>query len=159
VNAYQRTVRRLGKTTAMRWTLSKVLTPLDMALRNTRFAPSRFGLGAPLCFLTTSGRRSGEPRTVPLLYVPLDEDALAVAATNYGQDDHPGWSYNLESEPRAQLEIDGVTRRVIGRLANEHESAHVWPRFDAIWPAYETYRNIAPRDIKVFILEPEFVSD
>lgn len=143
----------------MRWTLSKVLTPLDMALRHTRFAPSRFGLGAPLCFLTTSGRRSGVPRTVPLLYVPFDEAAFAVAATNYGQDDHPGWSYNLESDARAELEIDGVTRPVIARLATSHESAHVWPRFDAIWPAYETYRNVAPRDVKVFILEPEFASD
>jgi deazaflavin-dependent oxidoreductase (nitroreductase family) len=152
-------MRRLGRTTAMRWTLSKVLTPLDMALRNTRFAPSRFGLGAPLCFLTTSGRHSGKPRTVPLLYVPFDGDAVAVAATNYGQEDHPGWSYNLESEPRAQLEVEGVTNTVIARRANEHESARVWPRFDAIWPAYETYRNIAARDIKVFILEPEFASE
>ncbi len=143
----------------MRWTLSKVLTPLDMALRNTRFAPSRFGFGAPLCFLTTSGRRSGQPRTVPLLYVPFSGSAIAVAATNYGQDNHPGWSYNLESDPRAEVVIEGVTRRVIGRRADANESAHVWPRFDAIWPAYETYRNIAPRDIKVFILEPEFPPD
>jgi deazaflavin-dependent oxidoreductase (nitroreductase family) len=152
-------MRRLGRTTAMRWTLSKVLTPLDMALRHTRYAPSRFGLGAPLCFLTTSGRRSGAPRTVPLLYVPFGGDALAVAATNFGQVGHPGWSHNLESNPRAELEIDGVTRLVIGRRADAHESAHVWPRLDAIWPAYETYRNLARRDIKVFILEPEFASD
>ncbi len=143
----------------MRWLLSKVLTPLDMALRNTRFAPSRFGLEAPLCYLTTRGRRSGEPRTVPLLYVPHDGDALAVAATNFGQDDHPEWSYNLESEPRAELEIDGVTRRVIGRRADADETSRLWPRFDAAWPAYETYRTIAPRDIKVFILEPVLAAE
>lgn len=139
----------------MRWLLSRVLTPLDLRFRGTRFAPSTFaGPGVPLCYLTTTGRRSGEPRTVPLLYATLLAGEIAVVATNFGRDDHPAWSHNLEAEPRAALEIDGDTRTVIARRATEAESEAIWARFEHIWPAYEQYREIAPRDIRSFVLEP-----
>lgn len=154
VNLYARTTRRFSKTRGMRWTMSKVLTPLDMRFKGTRFAPSRLAPGTPLCFLTSTGRSSGEPRTVPLLYVPVADRDVAVVGTNFGTRSHPGWVYNLEAEPRAELEIDGDIRPVVARLASDEEAMAIWPRFDAVWPGYEKYREIAPRDIKVFVLEP-----
>lgn len=138
----------------MRWTLSKVLHPLDMRFKGTRLAPSTFGgQGVPLCYLTATGRTSGEPRTVPLLYVPVDDDSVAVVATNFGQDHHPGWSANLTANPEASLEIDGETREVVARRADDDEALAIWKRFDRVWPGYERYREIAPRDIRVFVLE------
>ena len=138
----------------MRWTLARVLTPLDLRFKGTRFAPSTFGgPGVPLCYLTTTGHRSGEPRVVPLLFAALAAGRFAVVATNFGRHDHPAWSYNLDAEPRAVLEIDGDTRPVVARRATEAESEAIWARFDRIWPAYEQYREIAPRDIRAYVLE------
>ena len=124
-----------------------------MRLRGTRFAPSTFAVDFPLCFLTTTGRRSGDQRTVPLYFATTPEGSPAIVATNFGQQSHPGWALNLEADPHSSLEIDGRSRTVVARLASADEIADLWPRFDGIWPGYEKYREIAPRDIKVFILK------
>lgn len=153
MNLYARVTRRLSKTRGMRWTMSKVLMPLDMRFKGTRFAPSQLAPGTPLCFLTTTGRSSGELRTVPLLYVPVSDGGIAVVATNFGTRNHPAWALNLEAEPTAELEIDGERRTVTSRRASNEETVRIWQRFDAVWPGYEKYREIAPRDIKVFVLE------
>lgn len=150
---YQRSLQKLSNTTAARWTLAKFLTPLDMRLKESRFAPSRLGVDFPLCFVTTTGRKSGAPRTVPLFFVRNSDGYPAVAATNFGQRRHPGWALNLESEPKATLEIDGVSQLISARLATTRETEELWPLFDDVWPGYETYRDIAPRDIKIFVLE------
>ena len=153
MNLYARVTRRLSKTRGMRWTLSKVLMPLDMRFKGTRFAPSQLAPGTPLCFLTTTGRSSGESQTVPLLYVPVSDGDVAVVGTNFGTRNHPGWALNLEADPTADLEIEGERRSVTSRRASDDEAVRIWQRFDAVWPGYEKYREIAPRDIKVFVLE------
>lgn len=146
-------MRRLSRTSSFRWLLSNILSPLDMRLKNTRFAPSSFGVDFPLCYLTSSGRQSGEPRTVPLLYVHTD-DGPVVVATNFGTAHHPGWSYNLDADPSAILEIERDSFDVTARRLSEVDAASIWPQFEQIWPAYEIYRKIAPRDIKMYILKP-----
>jgi len=153
MHIYQRTLLRLGKTRGLRWVLAKVLTPLDMKLKGTRFAPSNLGLDMPLCFLTTTGRKSGEPRTVPLLFITTDSGAPAIAASNFGRQTHPAWALNLEATPAATLEVDDTAKNVTARRASTEETAELWPRFDGIWPGYEEYREISHRNIKVFILE------
>ncbi len=153
MNLYQRTLRRMAKFNWVRRLLSKVLTPLDLKLRNTRFAPSKLGIGVPLCYLTTTGRKSGEPRVVPLLFVEHD-GGYAVAATNWGTEHHPGWAYNLEADPLGRIEIDGDQSAVSARLLNKAEATPLWAEFKAVWPAYDTYQQIAPRDIKMFVLTP-----
>lgn len=153
MNLYQSSMRRLSRTAWFRKLLSRVLTPLDMRLRNTRFAPSNFGVDFPLCYLTSSGRRSGKPRTVPLLYVRTD-DGPAVVATNFGTEHHPGWSYNLDADPAAVLEIDEKSVDVMAHRLSRADSESLWPAFDQVWPGYEVYRTIAPRDIKMYVLKP-----
>jgi deazaflavin-dependent oxidoreductase (nitroreductase family) len=150
---YQRAMSRLSTTRGLRWTLSKVLSPLDLKLKGTRFAPSTFAVDFPLCFLTTTGRKSGEPRTVPLFFVRTTEGFPAIVGSNFGQKSHPGWALNLEADPDASLEMDGESLSVVARLASTDEVAELWPLFDGLWPGYEEYRKIAPRDIKMFILE------
>jgi deazaflavin-dependent oxidoreductase (nitroreductase family) len=151
---YQRAVTARSKTNGLRWVLSKVASPLDLKLKGTRFAPSTFGVDLPLCFLSTTGRKSGEHRTIPLLYATLATGSHAVVATNFGQKSHPGWALNLEADPNASLEIDEESRDVAARIASSQEAAESWPLFDGLWPGYSKYREIAPRDIKVFILDP-----
>jgi deazaflavin-dependent oxidoreductase (nitroreductase family) len=154
MSAYDRALRALARTAPMRWTLSKVLMPLDMRLRDTRFAPSTLGVGMPLCYLTTIGRTSGEPRTVPLLHVPVDGGGVAVVATNFGREKHPGWALNLRNDPRATMSIGDREVDMVARSASDEEAAEIWARFDGVWPGYERYREIAPRDIHVFVLTP-----
>ncbi len=153
MNIYKSAMQRLSRTSGLRLVLSRTLTPLDMKLRGSRFAPSRFGLDMPLCYLTTTGRTSGEPRTVPLLFINTQGGFPAVAASNFGRANHPEWALNLEATPEAMLEINSEAREVTARRASEIETAELWPRFDDIWPGYEAYRAITHRDIKVFILE------
>lgn len=156
---YQQTLTGLSKTSALRWVLSRTITPLDMKLKGSRFAPSRFGLDVPLSFLTTTGRNSGEQRTVPLLFVLAPSGGRAVAATNFGRKNHPGWAYNLEADPSATLEIEGEVTSVHARRVNDEEAREIWPMFDGIWPGYQSYREMAPRDIKVFVLTAHNTED
>jgi len=153
MNVYQRTMRRLSTTGWFRWILSKVLTPLDMRLKGTRFAPSAMGVDFPLCYLTVIGRRSGEPRTVPLLFI---ETAVgyAVVGTNFGRKHHPGWVYNLETASTATLEIDGIGQAVVVERMSPNDAKAVWDEIDGVWPGYETYRDMTDRDIRVFLLTP-----
>ena len=154
MNLYERTMRSVAKTRGMRAFMIKVQRPLDMKLKGTRFTPSTFGTDTPLCYLTTTARTSGKPRTVPLTYLTTSDGAYAVVASNYGQAHHPAWSYNLDNDGRAELEIDGETASVVARRATGDEAIDIWSGFDAIWPGYEKYREISPRDIKVYVLEP-----
>ena len=153
VNPYQRLTRRLSTTAWFRWVLSKILTPLDLRLKGTRFAPSTFGTNAPLCYVTVTGRKTGEARTVPLLFVE-HAGGYAVAGTNFGRSHHPGWVYNLEAQPACVLEIEGTAHDARALPLEGDAAVEAWSKFDSIWPGYETYREIAPRDIKVFVLRP-----
>lgn len=153
MNLYERTMRRLSTTDWFRRLISKVLTPLDMRLRGSRFAPSRFGMDAPLCFVTVTGNKTGEPRTVPLLYIEVD-GGFGVAGTNFGREDHPAWVYNFEAAAHGTIEIDGVTRNISIRRLDQDEVVELWPKFDSIWPGYKKYREIAPRVIRMFVLTP-----
>ena len=76
--------------------------------------------GAPICLLTTTGRRSGRLRTVPLVYVP-DGDDLVVVASRGGMGSHPAWYLNLLADPGATVQVRASTRRVRARDATEAE--------------------------------------
>lgn len=155
MNLYVRTMRSISRTKGMRWFMRTVQPTLDMKLKGTRFAPSTFGgVNTPLCYLTTTGRKSGEPRTVPLVYV-ASGDGVAVVASNYGQEHHPAWSYNLDAHAAGTLEINGDTLAVVARRATAAETSDLWPQFSAVWPGYDTYREITDRDIKMYMLEPD----
>lgn len=108
----------------------------------------------PSLLLTTTGRRSGRPRSNPLLYVP-DGDAFVVIGSNWGQAHHPAWALNLRAEPAAMVRVGGARHPVRARLATGAERDRLWRLLVAAWPAYETYaRRADGRDIPIFRLEP-----
>jgi deazaflavin-dependent oxidoreductase (nitroreductase family) len=107
----------------------------------------------PSLMLTTTGRRSGKPRTNPLLFT-TDGDAFIVIGSNWGQPHHPAWSGNLLADPRATVTLDGKDIAVRARLVTDAERARLWDKMRGIWPAYEDYkRRASSRDIRVFLLE------
>lgn len=111
----------------------------------------RFPSGAPVCLLTTRGRRSGERRTVPLLYL-ADGDDLIVVASQGGAPRHPGWFFNLQADPAAVVEIGRQRLAVSARQVDDDERSRLWPRLSAMYPPYETYQQRTSRRIPLMRL-------
>ena len=109
--------------------------------------------GMPVVLLTTTGRRSGRSRTVPLLHV-RDSDAVVVVASNGGSDYFPAWWLNLRSNPSAEIDIGGDRTLVTARKASPDERARLWPEFTSGYPGYAKYATRTAREIPVVILEP-----
>lgn len=114
-----------------------------------------FALGLiPSLVITTIGRRSGKPRSNPLLYVP-DGDAYVVIGSNWGQTQQPAWSLNLLAEPTAEVDVRGRRIPVRAVLATGAERDRLWQLLVTEWPAYRAYvERAGDREIRVFRLEP-----
>ena len=152
MNRYERLVARLGKTRLFPSFGRYVLTPLDRRLHGRSVSLTTLGTSFPLCYLTTTGRRSGEPRRTPLLVIDGPAGWM-VAATNFGGP-QPAWALNLRHDASALLERDGATYRVTARLATDDEKTDSWALFDDAWPAFADYRDRVERPVDVFVLDP-----
>lgn len=104
--------------------------------------------------LTTTGRRSGQPRTVPLVYFE-DGDRLVVIGSKGGDPRDPLWWENLKATPVAMIQIGSETRRVRARLASPDERERLWPRIKQENAFYAGYERKTSREIPVVLLEPE----
>ena len=130
-----------------------VYTPLDkLVYKATR---GRRGLSPPgsVLLLTTTGRKTGQPRRVPVLYL-TDGPRMWVVASNYGGERHPAWSANLLAHPDATVAVRGSERPVRARLASDDEKKALWPRLLKLYPAWEAYASWTDRDFRLFRLEP-----
>lgn len=106
-----------------------------------------------MLLLTTYGRRTGQPHTVPLLYLD-DGDPLVVIASYGGRPEHPDWYRNLVANPDAQVQVGGRTRLVTARTMDESERSHWWPRVVAAYGDYEAYQDRTARTIPLVVLDP-----
>ena len=111
MTAYQ---ERLGRFTVQTMT---GLNNVVYRLSNGRVAGHVPG-GAPICLLTTIGRKSGRARTVPLLYLP-DGDNLVIVASKGGMSTHPAWYLNLQAQPLASVETGSRVPAVVARPATD----------------------------------------
>lgn len=112
------------------------------------------GLGMPVVMLTTTGRKSGEPRPT-MLTSPVQEGDSVILIASYGGDDrHPQWYLNLRADPDVQLTMRGKTRQMRARVASAEEKARLWPEVVAAYRGYGAYQRRTERDIPVVILEP-----
>ncbi len=112
----------------------------------------RVGKG-PVLLLTTTGRKSGQPRTAPVLYL-ADGDSYVVINTNAGNDKTPAWSLNLRAEPEAEVEVKGKRVKVRSRLAEGEERAGLWRRHMEQYSGWDFYESQLDREVGVFVLEP-----
>jgi F420H(2)-dependent quinone reductase len=113
----------------------------------------RFRSGAPVCLLTTKGRKSGQPRTVPLLYLKQGDDLIVVASQG-GAPQHPAWYLNLEAEPLAEVEVGRRRVPIVARRVAEDETTELWPRLVELYPPYANYQRRTTRPIPVIRLSP-----
>ncbi|HZC72204.1 MAG TPA: nitroreductase family deazaflavin-dependent oxidoreductase [Jatrophihabitans sp.] len=117
----------------------------------------RIGAGfrkpVPICLLTTTGRKTGEPRTVPLCYLS-DGDRIVFAASQGGLPANPQWYYNVKANPGVEIEIGRRRLRCTARVATADERAALWPRLVAMYADYASYQSWTEREIPVVICEP-----
>lgn len=134
------------------WTI-RTLTPVDRTLlQRTRGRYTVLGpIGAPTLLLTTTGRKSRQPRTTPLLYA-RDGDRLVVTGSNFGQEHHPAWTANLLADPHATVGMAGRTIPVRAELATGADADRLYRKMVDVASVYDVYRDRTGRDIRVFTL-------
>lgn len=110
--------------------------------------------GAPTLLLTTTGRKSGEPRTSALIYGQDGDDYLIVASMG-GAPRHPQWYLNLTANPEAEIQVRAERRLVTARTARSPEERdRLWKIMTGFWPNYDTYQSRTQREIPVVVLSP-----
>ena len=116
----------------------------------------RFGwdlMKMPVIELTTTGRKSGQPRETILNY-GVDGDRIILIASFGGDDRHPQWYRNLQANPEVSVRIGTETRRMRATTATPEEKPRLWAIMTAGYPGYDGYQRKTDRDIPVVVLEP-----
>lgn len=161
-NWLNRMVMALASTRPGAWLLAPLLHHVDRAvlrLTGGRHTLSDLLAGIPTILLTARGARSGKQRTVPLLGVPAGEegdggDGFVVIASNWGQENHPAWYYNVRAHPEVEVSWDGRSGRYRAREATGAERERYWQKAVAVYPGFAAYRRRAGREIPVIVLSP-----
>jgi len=108
--------------------------------------------GANVLILTTTGRRSGRPRSTPLIY-GNHGDAYVVVASKGGADEHPRWYLNLVAQPEVTVQVRAERFAARARTAAPEERPELWRMMTSSWPAYDEYQRKTAREIPVVVLE------
>jgi deazaflavin-dependent oxidoreductase (nitroreductase family) len=142
-------------------TIIKTMSKLNMAiyrwtgglLGSTWRVGSAFPWGIPVLLLTTIGRKSGMPRTLPLLFIEEGDDIIVVASKG-GLPSAPLWYKNLVANPECEVQIRRRKMKMKARTASPDERAALWPKLVAHYPDFASYQTWTDRVIPVVILKP-----
>jgi deazaflavin-dependent oxidoreductase (nitroreductase family) len=156
-NVIQKALRRVAGSGPGSWLFARLLHRIDRPvyrLTGGRHTFASLVSGIPVVMLTTTGARSGRPRTVPVLGLPTDE-GLAVIASNFGQRRQPAWYYNLRANPEGSVAVDGQSRRFRALQAEGDRRRRIWDEGLRVYPGWSQYeRRAQNRRITVFVLDP-----
>jgi deazaflavin-dependent oxidoreductase (nitroreductase family) len=151
-------IQKLASFKASGWFLYHYLHHFDRVILRVsggRLTLTSLLTGVPIGLLTTSGARSGLPRTHPLLYLAdeSDPDKIALVASNFGQERNPAWYYNLKANPEATFKIDGQVGEYTAREAKEEEYVIWWKKAEGAYLGYPLYKQRAKnRRIPIMVL-------
>lgn len=154
-------MQRVGASRPGAWFASRALHSLDhLAFKATGGRATLGNLfgGVPVALVTTTGARSGLKRTLPLLYIRdrRGSEAMALIASNWGQQKHPAWYFNLKANPRVLCSISGNVREYVAHEARGQEYDRFWEYATETYLGYPVYRERAgKRHIPIMVLEPE----
>jgi deazaflavin-dependent oxidoreductase (nitroreductase family) len=109
--------------------------------------------GAPVALLTTIGRKSGEPRVSPLLFL-RDGNRILLVASQGGRTNNPMWYLNLKSNPQVTVQVKKEVLRLTARDATEEERAHYWPQLVSMYSSFDDYQSWTDRVIPIVICDP-----
>jgi F420H(2)-dependent quinone reductase len=130
--------------------IGKLNVPLYRISRGRLFG--RVG-GAPVLLITTTGRRSGEQRTAPVVYL-AEGERIVLIGSNAGNKRAPAWSLNLKTNPDCDVQMRGERRAMRARVAEGEERAELWRAMNEQYAGFDDYQKRTDREIAVFVLEP-----
>ncbi len=154
-NAFHVLMQHIAASRPGAWYFAKTVHPMDSAL--LRFSRGQVTLpgvmaGLPVVTVTTTGARTGQRRTAPLLGVPAGDD-IAVIGTRFGQVHTPGWYYNMRANPEVEVTYRDKTVKATASEAGDDERQAIWDRARKIYVGYEVYaRRIRGRQIHIMVL-------
>jgi deazaflavin-dependent oxidoreductase (nitroreductase family) len=155
-NAFQKAMRTFASTAVGVALFRPTGHHLDKAVsRLTKGRRSFAGIvtGIPAVILTTTGAKSGEPRTVVVAGVPRPE-GLGLIASNWGGTTHPAWYHNLRAHPRCTITVEGDTWEGEARPATPEERDEIWAKGLELYPGWRKYEARAgDRTIQAFVVE------
>jgi deazaflavin-dependent oxidoreductase (nitroreductase family) len=138
--AAARVVSRVMGTRPGRWVGINVAARIDPIVMRATGGRVGMGLTLPSVNVTTTGAKSGQPRTATLLYY-TDGDDVILVASSFGRDKHPAWYHNLKAHPEAMLERAGRSGRYLAtEVEDEAERERLFELVDLIYPGYADYR-------------------
>jgi len=108
--------------------------------------------GAPILLLTSKGRKSGEPRTIPIIFTPHG-DSWVIIASKGGSPTHPQWYRNILEDPHVQVQVKADTFDAVARTAESPERERIWAEAVKTWPRYDEYQSYTSRLIPVVVLD------
>jgi len=108
--------------------------------------------GTTVLILTTTGHRSGQSRSTPLIYGTHGDDYVVVASKG-GAPANPAWYLNLDADPEVEVQVRGDRFKAHARTATAEEKPELWSTMTASWPAYDEYQAKTDREIPVVVLE------
>lgn len=106
-----------------------------------------------ILILNTVGRKSGQPRSIPIAYF-FHEGKYLVVESNWGRDNHADWYFNLKSQPQVSIEVKGKVLQVNARFAEGEEYARLWEYVTKRHAPYLEYQKMTPRKLPIAIFEP-----
>lgn len=106
----------------------------------------------PVLLLTTTGRKSGEPRTWPLIYLQ-DADRIVVVASNGGRHQHPAWYLNLQTKPECMIQLGAESYMTSARDAFTEEREHLWPQLHKLYGGFAKYMRKTDREFPIIVFE------
>lgn len=154
-NKVQRALQSFAANPSLSPFFTRLVTPLDRVLHGASKGKASVTGGlisSPTILLSTTGAKSGQIRTTPLMAIPL-ADGLALIGSNAGSGKVPGWAHNLRANPVASLSYKGRTVEVTSREADENEYEAVFDAAVRIYAGFAGYRKRANHHIPVFVLE------
>jgi deazaflavin-dependent oxidoreductase (nitroreductase family) len=154
-NAFYRVMRRFAATKVGVALYRPTLHHLDQTVSKLSGGRRSFvgiAAGIPTLILTTTGAKSGKPRTVAVFGIP-HPDGLGLITSNWGGAKHPAWYHNLKANPEATVSIDGDTWQATARPATPRERDEIWAKGVELYPGWAKYEARAgKRHIEAFIL-------
>jgi deazaflavin-dependent oxidoreductase (nitroreductase family) len=154
--AWQKPLLGISASPLGSWFFLNIAPIFDKLLLRTFGGKVSTTAGRPTLILQHTGAKSGIVRQTPLLCLPLPQGEFVIVASNGGSTKHPAWYYNLRKQTQVQVTFEQQTANYTARELDSEESAIIWPKLDALYPGYITYRvRAGARTIPLFVLSPQ----
>ena len=139
------------------WKVFNVMTKVNTKVfraTDGRLGSRMPGFGSPICIVNHVGRKSGKPRTSPLIYL-WDDPNVVIVASKGGVDKHPAWFHNVMAADTVEVELPKRGRKPFrARVAEGEEREQLWKRLVEVYKPYAEYQTYTSRKIPVVVLEP-----